>query len=209
MYNNFGASQFQNSHSNAKATGEPQYRRTTSAGNPGGSMAPGDVGQDADSARRLPHGEDRQLPRRLEDAFTSSGRHEVEEDGWSGGRPRSEVENQNGGTSNPATPRRSHGHPITPRASNSILTPRSSSSMLTPRGRNMNSARRDRSTTPETRDSYVAAKGGWIQTSVTISDMSIAAWTQQKQDMFIEAVAATAQVRRDIQGSILYRSEHV
>lgn len=66
--------------------------------------------------------------------------------------------------------------------------------MLTPRGRNMNGARRDRSMTPETRDSYVAAKGGWIQTSVTISDMSIAAWTQQKQDMFIEAVAATAQV---------------
>ena len=27
-----------------------------------------------------------------------------------------------------------------------------------------------------------------------ISDMNIAAWTQQKQDMFIEAVAATAQV---------------
>lgn len=37
-------------------------------------------------------------------------------------------------------------------------------------------------------------QGGWIQTSVTISDISIAGWTQQKQDMFIEAVAATCQV---------------
>jgi hypothetical protein len=57
-----------------------------------------------------------------------------------------------------------------------------------------NNSGRDRSITPEKRDSYVATKGGWIQTSVTISDMNIAAWTQQKQDMFIEAVAATAQV---------------
>ena len=51
------------------------------------------------------------------------------------------------------------------------------------------------SVTPEKRDLGVTTKGGWIQTSVTISDMNIAAWTQQKQDMFIEAVAATAQVR--------------
>ena len=60
--------------------------------------------------------------------------------------------------------------------------------------------------TPETRDSYVAAKGGWIQTSVTISDMSIAAWTQQKQDMFIEAVAATAQVSKHSSKGVGYCS---
>ena len=48
--------------------------------------------------------------------------------------------------------------------------------------------------TPERRMPYVATKGGWIQTSVTVSDMNIAMWTQQKQDLFIEAVAATAQV---------------
>jgi hypothetical protein len=40
----------------------------------------------------------------------------------------------------------------------------------------------------------VSNKGGWIQTSVTVSDLTVAGWTQQKQDMFIEAVAATAQV---------------
>ena len=69
------------------------------------------------------------------------------------------------------------------------LSPRSSTGMLTPRSRSVKS-----SATPETQDPHSGSKGGWIQTTVTISDMNIATWTQQRQDIFIEAVSETAQV---------------
>jgi len=133
-----------------------------------------------------------QTPRRLDDAFSAST-HRAQDEGGPAGRPALDP----GQDPAPLTPRRS-GAPLTPRGAtrrgNGLLTPRSQNGLLTPRGRNLRSSGRDRSVTPEKRDSYAATKGGWIQTSVTISDMNIAAWTQQKQDMFIEAVAATAQV---------------
>jgi hypothetical protein len=37
-------------------------------------------------------------------------------------------------------------------------------------------------------------KAGWIQMSITISDMSISGWTQHRQDAFIETVAMTTRV---------------
>ena len=124
-------------------------------------------------------------PRSLDEAFSTST-HRTQDEGGPAGRPSVDP----GHYRPPLDPRR-NGAPLTPRSSsaNGLLTPRS-------RGRTLrtNNSGRDRSITPEKRDSYVATKGGWIQTSVTISDMNIAAWTQQKQDMFIEAVAATAQV---------------
>jgi hypothetical protein len=193
--------QVQSSHSNAKGLAElpSHHPEATFVGQPAGSTPRGGYGQRPDSARRrLLPGEDGQVPRKLENAFTNGG-HEPQENGGPAGRPCSpqNFETHGGGASNPGTPRRNYNQqqPLTPRNSNAMSTPRSSGGLLTPRGRNMTSAGRSRSMTPETRDSYVATKGGWIQTSVTISDMSIAAWTQQKQDLFIEAVAATAQVK--------------
>jgi hypothetical protein len=40
----------------------------------------------------------------------------------------------------------------------------------------------------------VEQKAGWIQMSITISDMSISGWTQHRQDAFIETVAMTTRV---------------
>ncbi len=124
-------------------------------------------------------------PRSLDEAFSAST-HRTQDEGGPAGRPSVDP-----GHYRPPLDPRLNGAPLTPRSAiaNGLLTPRS-------RGRTLrtNNSGRDRSITPEKRDSYVATKGGWIQTSVTISDMNIAAWTQQKQDMFIEAVAATAQV---------------
>jgi hypothetical protein len=127
-------------------------------------------------------------PRNLDGAFAAS-RHASEDahkdlDAGPAARPGYRTGSTNVRAGNPMTPRSRHG-------GKQPLTPRSSNGMLTPRSRGLES---NRSVTPEKRDQYVATKGGWIQTSVTISDMNIAAWTQQKQDMFIEAVAATAQV---------------
>lgn len=121
--------------------------------------------------------------RSMDEAFSASA-HRTQDEGGPARRPSVDP-----GHYRPASDHRRNGAPLTPRtaSANGLLTPRT-------RGRTQRNSGRDRSITPEKRDSYVATKGGWIQSSVTISDMNIVAWTQQKQDMFIEAVAATAQV---------------
>jgi len=88
--------------------------------------------------------------------------------------------------------------PHTPRfrlpSEDPIPSPRSTSSSKVPFSPRLSGRGPKREIWQDSPRNYTTSKDGWIQSTVTISDMNITSWTQAKQDLFIEAIAATCNV---------------